>query len=135
MRRSEFIVEVLARHLETAPASEWVFPARQGGHLRYDNFRVRVWDPAVERASLVPLTFHELRHTAAAVMINEGADPLQVQRRLGHKDVGTTLGVYGHLYPNREEELVAALDRVHREAKARVGVDQTLTSNVVKLPQ
>lgn len=135
LRLPDFLVEVLARHLETAPSAEWVFPARQGGHLRYDNFRVRVWDPAVDRAGLAPLTFHELRHTAAAVAINEGVDPLQLQRRLGHKDIATTLGVYGHLWPNREDELVEALDRVHREAKARVDVDQLLTSTVVKLPE
>ncbi|CAN5755286.1 hypothetical protein BH18ACT15_BH18ACT15_02740 [soil metagenome] len=35
-------------------------------------------------------TFHELRHTAAAFMIDYGTDPLQVMRRMGHSDIRTT---------------------------------------------
>jgi integrase len=64
----------------------------------------------VETSGLAPLTFHELRHTAAAFMINDGADPLQVKRRMGHEDIRTTFETYGHLFPDREDELVAALE-------------------------
>lgn len=107
-----FIINVLARHLETAPPSEYVFPAQEGGFLRYDNFRTRVWNPSVKRAGLDGLTFHELRHTCAALLIQEGANPLEIQRRLGHSDIKTTLGTYGHLFPNQEERLNDALTRV-----------------------
>jgi integrase len=93
------LAEILALHLARAPGSEWVFPAPEGGFLRYDNGRPRVWEPAVQRAGLGGLTFHELRHTSAAIMVDQGADPLQVQRRLGHKDIGTALGFYGRLFP------------------------------------
>jgi hypothetical protein len=34
-------------------------------------------------------------------MINDGADPLQVQRRMGHDDIRTTFDTYGHLFPDR----------------------------------
>lgn len=44
-------------------------------------------------------------------MIPEGGDPLQVKRRMGHEDIRTTLNTYGHLFPDREDDLVAALDR------------------------
>jgi integrase len=133
----DFLIEILARHLETAPESEFVFPARLGGHLRYDNFRLRVWTLAVQRADLTPLTFHELRHTAAAIMIDEGADPLQVQKRLGHKDIRTTYKHYGHLFPNREDQLNEALDRVYRTAKESSSVGfswDSAESNLVELP-
>ena len=113
-----FLVEILAAHLETATVAEFVFPAAEGGFLRYDNFRRRVWQPAVERAGLGHLTFHELRHTAAALLIDQGADPLLIQRRLGHKDIRTTYRHYGHLFPNREESLNEALEKLHREAAA-----------------
>ncbi len=106
-----FLREALAWHLQAFSNDEWVFSSPEGGFLRYDNFRSRVWLPAVAQAGLTPLTFHQLRHTAAAFMIDDGADPLQVKRRMGHKDVRTSLNVYGHLFPDREEELVAALDR------------------------
>ncbi len=65
LRIPAFLVDILARHLETAPDSNYVFPAPAGGFLRYDNFRRRSWQPAVRGAGLWPLTFHELRHTAA----------------------------------------------------------------------
>jgi integrase len=69
--------------------------------MRYDNFRNRVWVPAVTHAELDGLTFHQLRHTAAAFMMDERADPLQVTRRMGHEDVRTTFNLYGHRFPNR----------------------------------
>ena len=73
-----FLRDMLRWHVAEFPNPEWVFSSPRGGFLRYDNFRTRVWDPGVERASLSPLTFHQLRHTAAALMIDEGGDSLQI---------------------------------------------------------
>jgi integrase len=119
IRLPETAREALAAHLASAPDSEWVFPATEGGHLRYDNFRRRVWTPAVELAGLAPLTFHELRHTAAAFMIDDGADPYLVMRRLGHEDIRTTYNLYGHLFPDREQTVNEGLDRRARGARSR----------------
>jgi integrase len=60
----EFLREMLAWHLGTYPNDEWVFTAPGSNFLRYDNFRRRLWVPAIEGAGLSPLTFHQLRHTA-----------------------------------------------------------------------
>ena len=68
LKMPEFLREVLLWQLKAFPSDQWVFPGPQGGFLRYDNFRPRVWNPAVESAELAPLTFHELRHTVAAFM-------------------------------------------------------------------
>lgn len=116
LKMPDFLREFLAWHLKVFHSDEWVFPSPKGGFLRYDNFRSRIWVPAVDEARLAPLTFHELRHTAAAFMINDGADPLQVKRRMGHEDIRTTFDTYGHLFPDREEDLVAGLDRRRRKA-------------------
>jgi integrase len=125
-----FLVDVLARHLAEAPESEYVFPARDGGHLDYGNFLKRYWHPAVQRAGLGPLTPHEMRHTAAALMIDQGANPVTVQRRLGHKDVTTTLQLYGHRFPEQDDLLTARLDALHRDS-SRV---QTVSSDVEEMP-
>nr|MBA2600217.1 site-specific integrase [Actinomycetota bacterium] len=117
LRVPGFLVEILAAHLARAPKSEWVFPAPEGGFLRYDNFRRRVWGPTVAGAGFEGLTFHELRHTATAIMVDQGADLLQVMRRLGHKDIRTTLQLYGHLFPNREDDLNDRLEAVFRAAR------------------
>ena len=74
--------------------------------------------PCGEESRLGNVTPHALRHTAAAIMIDQGADPLQVQRRLGHKDISTTLRIYGHLFPERDQELTQRLDRAYRRAAA-----------------
>ena len=58
------------------------------------------------------------RTHAAAIMIDQGADPLQVQRRLDHKDISTTLRIYGHLFPGRDAELTQRLDGAYRRAAA-----------------
>ncbi|HVF53313.1 MAG TPA: tyrosine-type recombinase/integrase [Actinomycetota bacterium] len=60
----------------------------------------------------------QLRHTAAALMIDELADPLLVQRQLGHDHVATTLSLYGHLFPERDEQLSERLDARFRSAHA-----------------
>jgi integrase len=86
-----FVADLLAEHLTGAPESDHGFPSPSGAHLDYGNFLKRYWHPAVGRAGLAPLTPHEMRHTAAALMIAEGANPIAVQRRFGHKDVTTTL--------------------------------------------
>jgi hypothetical protein len=43
-------------------------------------------------------------------MIDEGADPIQVIRRMGHSDIRAIHNLYGHLFPDREDDLVAKVD-------------------------
>jgi integrase len=112
-----FLVEILGEHLARAPESEWIFPAPSGGMLHYSGFRRRFWNPAVVRADLGPVTPHELRHTFVALSIAQGADQLTIQRRLGHKDISTTLNVYGHLFPDRDVILTDRMDAAYRGAK------------------
>lgn len=113
-----FLVEKLARHLEGAPASEFVFTAPEGGLLQYHTWRSRFWNPAVERAAIGHVTPHELRHTAAALWIDQGANPVTVQRRMGHKDVRTTLQLYGHLFPEQDDLLTRRMEDLYRVSRA-----------------
>ena len=51
-----------------------------------------------------------LRHSHASLLINEyNVTPLLIQKRLGHTDIRTTLGLYSHLYPNADEEITSKL--------------------------
>ncbi len=50
-------------------------------------------------------------------MIDEGANPLTVQRRLGHKDIRTTLQLYGHLFPEQDDILTGRLDELRERAR------------------
>lgn len=116
-----FLCEILARHLERAPASEFVFTGPQGTLLRRSNFRRRHFKPALAAAGVDPeLRFHDLRHTCAALMIEQGAHPKEIQERLGHSSIKTTLDLYGHLMPTLGARLDDALERAHRDAKANL---------------
>ena len=102
-----------------------VFTTATAAPLRNSNFTQRIWKPALNRAGLpTNLRIHDLRHTAAALMIAEGAPITLVQRQLGHSSVVTTQR-YAHLYPSQAEELTERLDerfRMARRADVGLGV-------------
>ncbi|MEX0755009.1 MAG: site-specific integrase [Actinomycetota bacterium] len=75
-----------------------LFLAPRGGPLRYANFRNTVWIPLLDRLAIPRTGMHILRHSAAAAMINDGADPKTVQVILGHSSAAFTLTVYGHVF-------------------------------------
>lgn len=54
--------------------------------------------------NLPPLTFHQLRHTNASLMIAQGVDVATVSKRLGHANISTTMNIYSHALrsPNKE---------------------------------
>lgn len=61
--------------------------------------------------AMVPIIrIHDLRHSHASLLIEQGANPLLVRDRLGHSDVKITLQIYGHMYPNRDKQLAQLLD-------------------------
>ena len=138
-----FLVSVLSSHLESfgvppslvplsvdapsvpggsLPSSEFVFTDVDGGVLRGSRFRRRYWRPAVLAAGLPSgLRFHDLRHTCASLLIAQGAHPKEIQARLGHSSIKTTLDTYGHLLPNLGARLDEGLEKLFREAGGRDG--------------
>lgn len=105
-----FLVDALSRHLLAAQVNDFVFTASNGSLLRRSNFRRRSFKPALEKAELDRgVRFHDLRHTCAALLIAGNANPLEVQRRLGHRDIKTTLSLYGHLYADSDDRIASVL--------------------------
>ena len=91
-------------------SGQLVFRSPDGHPIRPGLFRRRFWNPAVEAAGLSPLRIHDLRHTAVALWISAGANPKHIAVRAGHTSVAVVLDRYGHLFPRREDALVAALE-------------------------
>ena len=56
--------------------------------------------------------------SCATLLVAGGADPVAVQRHLGHRDVTTTMNVYAGLFPNRLDEIATALDGLYRAAQS-----------------
>lgn len=113
-----FLREILASHLAQAPESDFVFVGRDGGLLRRNNFRRRHWKPALLTARLPEnLRFHDLRHTCASILIAQGAHPKEIQARLGHASIMTTMDRYGHLFPSLGAQLDDNLEKVFRHVR------------------
>ena len=50
-------------------------------------------------------------------MINQGADPKLIQTQLGHSSISITYDIYGHLFPDRLDELASKPDELIREGR------------------
>lgn len=91
------------------PDGAFVFENRDGGPVRIHGFQERVWQPARARAKAAGLTkqprVHDLRHTAASWMIQDGANFAAIQAMLGHESITTTLDTYGSLDRRAAQEL------------------------------
>lgn len=79
--------------------SEWVFPNPKTGKP-YHSCR-NAWVTACERAGLEGLRMHDMRHTFASMMLDNGADIVDVQHALAHTQLKTT-AVYLHLTQARK---------------------------------
>lgn len=67
-------------------------------------------DVAKEKHNTKKIRLHDFRHSHASYLINKGAIPAVVAKRLGHKDVATTLNIYSHLYPSTENEIIDQME-------------------------
>lgn len=127
-----FVADELAQHLHTRPSDPdaLVWVAQKGGPLRYNPYRLRVWDPAVTEAGLDGLTPHALRHTCASLMRAAGADVKEIQTQLGHRSPMITLSIYTHLFEDAFDSVMDRLDAAHRDlVRPRSG------PNVVEFPE
>lgn len=68
-------------------------------------------------------TFHGLRHTHATWCLMNGIDVKTVSERLGHADVSTTLRIYAHVMPGRDQSAAEAFNRAAKEAVNGVATD------------
>jgi integrase len=103
---------------------DFVFPNTNGTAMDDRNFRMRTFYPALRRAGLRKVRVHDLRHTAASMLIAAGADLADVSRQMGHANVSITLSVYTHHFARRGGcDLGARLaEFVAREADGPVSV-------------
>lgn len=100
-------VRVLKEHRK-ASDSEWLFTSPDGRPLRRSNFIRRQWREAMDRAGVCHIRFHDLRHTAASLLLRAGVHPKVVQERLGHANITLTLSLYSHLMPGVQREAMTS---------------------------
>lgn len=106
---SKEISPIVAELVENKSAECHLFQMPGYGSMDYNNFMTRYFRPAVERAGLVDVGFHTLRHTTASLLISQGTPITTVSKILGHASTQMTLDVYGHLY---EDDATKYIDRL-----------------------
>lgn len=81
------------------------------GPLRHNQFQGRIFKPVVEELDL-KITFHDLRHFHASLLIANGFTVLEVAQRLGHDNPSITLDRYAHQFQAAEHETRARINRL-----------------------
>jgi integrase len=86
-----------------------VFCDGYGGFFSPDMV-LRRFDKLLDEAGLPHMRFHDLRHSAATILLVAGVHPKVVQERLGHSTVAMTLDVYSHVLPSMQQEAAEKVD-------------------------
>jgi integrase len=73
---------------------------------------VREFKALLKKSDLPDVRFHDLRHTAASLMLMSGMPVMRIARQLGHAKPSTTLDIYGHLIPGLEVEAAERIDQI-----------------------
>jgi integrase len=111
------IIEPLAVRLEAHLANlgptdgDAVFASPVGTWMSKSNFYRDAWNPTRRATGHQQLHFHDLRHTAASLLLaHSGASLAELKFVLGHSQIAHTVDLYGHLVPGRLEGLRATFD-------------------------
>jgi len=91
--------------------NDLIFATKYGTPIRQRNLFTQ-FKSLLQKAGLSDIRFHDLRHTAATIMLNNGIPILTVSRRLGHSKPSITLDVYGHLIPSMQASIADRIDEL-----------------------
>jgi integrase len=90
--------------------NDFVFANEVGRPIEATNLLRRSFKPLLSSAGLPPIRFHDLRHSAATLLLEKGIHPKIVSDMLGHSQVGITLNLYSHVTPTMQAQAAAAMD-------------------------
>jgi integrase len=82
--------------------------------LEPGNFRNRVWYKLLAKAGLREIRVHDLRHTFASLLIQNGESLAYVMEQMGHHSIQMTVDTYGHLVPGGNKAAVDKLDGLEK---------------------
>jgi len=87
-----------------------VFAIWQGTPLHAHDLRSHSFFPLLKKAGLPRIRFHDLRHTAATLLLlSPKVNVKAISEMLGHANIQTTLSVYAHVLPTIQENIVEAM--------------------------
>ena len=115
-----FVVAALKHHQQQQRAmrqeasSEWqdkdiVFCGKNGKYFDLTSLDYH-FKRLLKSAGLPNIRFHDLRHSAATILLSMGVHPKVVQELLGHSNISMTLDIYSHVLPSIHQEAMSKLD-------------------------
>lgn len=90
------------------PESKLIFPTISGEFMCDRNERTTLIK-RLRACGLPEYGFHIFRHTHASILLNQGANWKEIQVRMGHKSISTTMDLYSHLAPKKKAEAVGLI--------------------------
>lgn len=87
-----------------------VFPNSKGKPTDGDSFRRRPFRMIIERSGLPKMRIHDIRHTFASLLLQQGESIYYVKEQMGHASIQMTVDTYGHLVPGSNRDAVNRLD-------------------------
>ena len=93
-----------------------VFCSSLGKHVKPSSIRNQ-FKCALEKANLPDMRFHDLRHSAATILLSMGVNIKVIQELLGHANISITLDIYSHVTPDMQRDAMKDLDRQYQMAQ------------------
>jgi len=114
------VVEALKQHrvqqleLRLKVGADWqeqdyVFTGLKGGPLN-PRYILKLFDRLLQQAGLLHMRFHDLRHSAATLLLSMGINAKVVQEILGHSNISMTMDIYSHVLPSMHKDAMDKWD-------------------------
>ena len=112
------VLKHLKNHFETSNfkgADDLAFSNENGKLVSHSWLKWR-FRPILEQANVPVIRWHDLRHTAATIMLSLGTHPKVVMEILGHSKITTTMDLYSHSLPHMQTDTMDKLDNAIQQA-------------------
>ena len=110
----DFVCETLQTYKKLANTKEGLVFQTESGRAVSPRNLSRHFYIALDKADLPRIRFHDLRHTAATILLSQNVHPKVVQEMLGHSSITLTLDTYSHVIQGIQKEAANKMDEVFK---------------------
>lgn len=118
----ENVINLLSKYkseqkkIELACGDRWINSGfiftQWNGKPMYPGTPSKWFSKFLRKNNLKPITFHQLRHTSASLLINENINIREISKRLGHSNTSTTLNIYSHALKSADKDAADKLNTI-----------------------
>lgn len=109
--------KIRTRDMWVEDEHEFLFCNENGSHF-YPTTPTTWWRRFTTRANVRFIRLHDLRHTSATLLINQGVHAKIISERLGHSNIRITMDTYGHALQTADKEAAQKIDAIFAQKTA-----------------